>query len=165
MAGSKAKVIKMAYNQVSYNSIYIWGGQGEKARNLTIKKIKKMENSPANASRVLKHIADVIEKITLHTRSFDCSGLIIWLFIKAGLLPKDYDTTADGLMRKYKEVQYSELLPGDLCYKTNSDTGKAYHVGLYVGDNTVIEAAGRDKGVIYSYSPNTWNKFNRPNYN
>lgn len=158
-----SKVISQAKKQIEYHSIYLWGAQGEKVRNLSIKKIIKMETSAGNAKRVLNFIASIAEYITSSTRAFDCSGFICWLFCKYGILPKGYDNTANGLMKKFSVVNIAERKAGDLVFKCY-DNGNAYHVGLYVGDNKVIEAKGRDYGVIVSTFDTSWDECRRPEY-
>ena len=161
---SVSKVILQAKKQVEYHSIYLWGAQGEKVRNLSVKKIIKMETSAGNAKRVLNFIGSIVAVITNSTRAFDCSGFICWLLCKYGILPKGYDNTADGLMNKFKVVLPAERKPGDLVFKCYHDSGKAYHVGLYIGDNKVVEAKGRDQGVIVSTFDTSWDNCRRPEY-
>lgn len=158
-----SKVIAQAKKQVDYHSIYLWGAQGEKVRNLSIKKIIKMETGAVNAKRVIDFIGSIVEYITGSTRAFDCSGFICWLFCKYGILPKGYDNTANGLMKKFSVVNIAERKAGDLVFKCY-DNGNAYHVGLYAGNNKVIEAKGRDQGVIVSTFDTSWDECRRPEY-
>ena len=39
-----------------------------------------------------------------------------------------------------------QLIPGDLVFRRRD--GDAYHVGVYIGKGRVIEAKGRDDGVV-----------------
>ena len=59
-----------------------------------------------------------------------------------------YDTTADGLYKKCTKKYLANIKKGDFVFKVNSD-GKATHIGYVVNDNkAIVEAYGRDKGVI-----------------
>jgi cell wall-associated NlpC family hydrolase len=91
-------------------------------------------------------------------KCFDCSGLIVYYLIKMGLLK--YDTTADGIWKKCKEKKLSKVKKGDFVFKVNS-SGTATHIGCVVDDNkSVVEAYGRDKGVIIATigKGSNWNK-------
>lgn len=67
----------------------------------------------------------------------DCSGGIIGLWRKAGLIKPDADASANTLCGSgySASVTASELLPGDLV-------GRDGHVGLYVGAGLVVEWVG-----------------------
>lgn len=63
---------------------------------------------------------------------FDCSGLMLWSFKKAGVsLPR----TSFAQSTVGKPVAKSDLRPGDLVFFYN-----ASHVGIYVGDGKVVNA-------------------------
>ncbi|MEA4969903.1 MAG: peptidoglycan-binding protein [Candidatus Pelethousia sp.] len=154
------KFISYLEEQVRNHSVYVWGGQGEQGRQVSEAWIRKRENSTANAARaiafwrkqVLAGYGDVL-------RAFDCSGLAVYFLLKEGLLSND--TTADGLMRKCARISQGELRRGDFVFKVDAK-GKAYHVGYIVDDAlNVIEAQGRDTGVIKS-SLKGWNAYGRP---
>lgn len=154
-----------AKKQVKYHSIYLWSAQGQHVRSLTSGRIRKMETSGANAARVFRRIADIMAQgyYTSHTRAFDCSGLICWLLVLCGVESKGFDLTAAGLLKHYNIITITDIVAGDLLYKVD-DTGHAYHVGLYLGNGMLIEAKGRDTGVVISTLNSSWNDANRPNY-
>ena len=54
------KCIEFLKEQNSNNSIYLWGGAGERTRELSVFDIFIKEDTRANAGRVLRHIADLI---------------------------------------------------------------------------------------------------------
>lgn len=154
------KFISYLEEQVKNHSIYVWGGQGEQGSAITEAWIRRRENSAANAARAIafwrKQVhagyGDVL-------RAFDCSGLAVYFLLKQGLLSSD--TTADGLMRKCTRISQCELHRGDFVFKVDAK-GKAYHVGYVVDDGlNVIEAQGRDTGVIKSPFKG-WNAYGRP---
>ena len=90
----------------------------------------------------------------------DCSGMFSWAFKKLGgymyhgsnTMWKSY-MTAKGALAKGKRTDGQELKPGTAVYK-NSGTNY-YHVGLYIGNGTVIEAKGTSYGVVTS-AISTW---------
>ena len=56
-------------------------------------------------------------------------------------------------MKYHKGVSYKKLKPGDIVFfgpRTKGSYGDIYHVAIYVGDDTIIHAAGRAYGVIQS---------------
>lgn len=136
-------------------SIYVLGAQGETA---TEALIRKMEKSETNINRVLalyrKRVADGKTNIKM----FDCSGLIICYFLEHGYIATD--TTAAGLYDKCKVIKQSELKEGDLVFHHNGT--KIHHVGVYIGENMVIHAKGRDYGVVKEkFNIKDWNRFGR----
>lgn len=77
--------------------------------------------------------------------SFDCSGLMVWAWSAAGVaLPH----LAQDQYNLTWRVAISDLLPGDMVfYGTPSDV---HHVGLYVGNGTMIEAPATGEVVRYA---------------
>ena len=159
-------IIEKAKVQVKYHSIYIWSAQGQKVKNLKVNKIRSMETSGANAARVFRRIADIMAQgfYSSSTRAFDCSGFICWLLVLICLEVKGFDMTAAGLLNRYTRVlSLKDLQPADLVYKLDN-TGHAVHVGLYIGGGMIIEAKGRDAGVVMSTLTDSWTAGNRPIY-
>ena len=158
------KAIYYARKQVENGSVYVWGGQGELIRKLTVEKLAKMETSGYNAGRVEAHIKETLSKINNKGKIYDCSGLVICALAYAGVLPKKgYDDTAFGLYKTFEKITYSQVQPGDLAYKSDT-SGDIVHVGLIVSPSEIVEAKGRDYGVVISKLNETWDLFNRPNY-
>lgn len=147
------------YLKSHVGDIYVWGAQGEIVRDINW--IRKMEKNVAQAERAIA----LYEKRKAEGRNpiyaFDCSGLIVCFLLENGLIKAD--TTASGLYHMSKSIKKSELKPGDLVFRDNGS--KIHHVGVYIGDNTVIEAYGRDLGVVRRHidksGANYWNKFGR----
>ena len=128
------------------HGIYFWGGNGESTGGLKIGTIIDQESSAHNAARVLRHIADLIDKGYDLTRSqaMDCSGLVVAALRQLGLIgPKD-DYRARDLQKMCKSVDLNKLKPGDLVF---DKTENATHCGVYDGFDMTIEAQGRDVGV------------------
>lgn len=158
-------IVDKAKKQVKYHSIYLWSAQGQHVKTLKAGTIRKMETSGSNAARVLRRIADIMAQglYSTNTRAFDCSGLLCWLLVLVGVEAKGFDLTANGLLNRYSRVlNLVDLVAGDLVYKL--ENGKAVHVGLYIGNGMVIEAKGRDAGVVISTLTDSWQAGNRPVY-
>jgi cell wall-associated NlpC family hydrolase len=72
---------------------------------------------------------------------FDCSGLVMQAYRAAGFdLPR---TTYEQVYSGQPVYEPSQLEPGDLLFAEGSDPGPAGapgHVGMYVGDDLVIDA-------------------------
>lgn len=87
----------------------------------------------------------------------DCSGLFSYWFAKLGgfmyhgsdTMFKKY-TTANGTLVNGKRSDGQELKPGTAVFVYKSAKNNYSHVGLYIGNNEVIEAASSEKGVIKS---------------
>ena len=139
------KFVEAVYYVYFDHGIYLWGGNGELTRSLTIGKIIQMETNLNNAARVLKHISELLrqgEDLEL-SRAVDCSGLVVYALRSCGAVSKDFDTTAKGLQKKCEAVELTKLRKGDLVFNKKKD---ASHVGIFDG-NLVIESQGRDRGV------------------
>ena len=85
----------------------------------------------------------------------DCSGLFSWAFSQLGgymyhgsnTMFLKY-TTASGSLKSGKRTDGKELKTGTAVFVW-SDSSKTYsHVGLYIGNGYVIEAASTQSGVI-----------------
>ena len=124
---------------------YIWGTAGE---NWTAAKQKELEKTTdADRAQGRKYGSKWIG----HTVA-DCSGLFSWAFKQlGGYMYHGSDTmyrkycTGKGELKKGKRTDSSALKPGTAVFVWN---GRKYsHVGLYIGDGTVIEAMGTVSGV------------------
>lgn len=92
----------------------------------------------------------------------DCSGLFKWAFTSLGgemfhgaTTMYNKWCTAKGTFKSGKRSDGKELKPGTALFTGNDATKN--HVGLYIGNGKVIEAAGTQQGVIESKSTlNKW---------
>lgn len=146
----KEKMIRWCKISAARHDPYIWGGQGEHLRNISIPTLLKMETSVDNACRVVRYVYKCLQdNYDMEScRVFDCSGLIVYCLQKLNIIEHDY--TAQGLFDIIKNQgklrsSLSEIIPGDLIFR--STNGKIVHVGLYIGNNQIVEAKGRDYGV------------------
>lgn len=159
---SDKKIEKMLYyalQQVHHGSAYVWGGQGEKLKSFTVEKLVNMETSSDNAQRVVNYMYKNRTRIDSLARIFDCSGLICKSLEYAGVVKKGFDSTANELYLKYDKKSISKRERGNLIYKLNQ-SGIAVHVGIVYDYDYVIEAKGRDVGVVKSKIDNSWNACN-----
>ena len=138
-------------------SIYVWGGQGEDIALLSDEKIKAMETSLTNAKRAIA-LRNKRAGIA-GAKAFDCSGLGMYFFDNLKGLYRDM--TADSMMRMSQRISKDDIRPGDMVFKVYT-SGKAYHMGYVSRDNKIIEAKGRDDGVIKrDVSAGRWEVFAR----
>lgn len=83
----------------------------------------------------------------------DCSSLVQWAYRQAGIsIPGTSVAQAQYCANNGLNIGHSELTPGDLVFwsKTTCDCGRwgeIHHVGIYIGDNRVIEASS-SKGCV-----------------
>ena len=161
----KEKAIYYNEQQVKNHDIYLWGSSGQKVQSLKATTICKLENSENNAKRVIAEIWQRYQnkQITKHTKAFDCSGLQIKALQYAAILPEGFDDTANGLMHHFTKVSIKSITAGDLVYRLD-ENGRAVHVAMYIGNGCIIEAKGRDYGVVKSRLDSSFTEANRPDY-
>jgi cell wall-associated NlpC family hydrolase len=90
--------------------------------------------------------------------SFDCSGLVRYCYLSAGISVPHYSVYLWRLCDP-KNLTPAQLLPADLCFTT--DPSYIHHVGLFVGDDVTINAPGTGKFVEYRHVEN-WGCYGRP---
>lgn len=73
-------------------------------------------------------------------RGFDCSGLVVYAYNK--VLDRKLPRTTRAMFRDkgLKKVARHKLRRGDLVFFRSKKRGPADHVGVYLGNNTFIEA-------------------------
>lgn len=148
--------------EVANRSIYVWGAQGCRGKEVTEAWIRKRETSDQNATRAItfwqKQVkAGYGDKLG----AFDCSGLgMYWMQNVKGIY--SYDMNANNLYNTCsKKLTKNELKKGDWVFIDTN--GKKTHIGYVVDDNlNIIEARGRDYGVISGKLDSRWTHFARP---
>ena len=142
--------------------MYVWGAQGECVSNMSSSEaqswIRKMETSTTNANRAI----DFMKKSSkLPLYAFDCSGLVMKYLMDMGYYKSDMSSR--GLYSACEKIDRSDLEAGDLVFRHNGQ--RIHHVGVYVGDGMVIEAKGRDDGVVMrlidASGTSYWNRYGR----
>jgi len=137
------------------HGVYVGCGNGEQTEKLTIGQIHAMELAypdsahNKNTARDLRFIAKCYESglDMSKSRACDCSGLPVYVLRKIGAIDSKKDYSAAMFQSVSKPVSLKSLVAGDLVF---NKTEKASHVGVFVGDNMVIESKGRDRddGVV-----------------
>ena len=124
---------------------YIWGTSGEMWTEAKQKELEKTTDPDRAPGRKYG------SKWTGH-RVADCSGLFSWAFRRlGGYMYHGSDTmyrkycAAKGELKKGKRTDCGTLKPGTAVFVWNGE--KYSHVGLYIGNNTVIESMGTISGV------------------
>ena len=150
--------IKLLDTQVD-TAIYVWGGDGEDLCQMIdpLKWISGREESVTNYKRDVALYEKRLSEGKNPIRAFDCSGLIYWAMRILGIITKDISTR--GLYRECRTIDKSDLQRGDLVFIYDDESERIVHVGAYVGDGYVIDARGRDVGVVLTKLASR--KFNR----
>ena len=131
----------IAYLYAQLGNIYCWGGNGEAASDSLI---DIMENSSGNKRRAKAFLAKQKKAGVQNIKMYDCSGLISRWLQDHGMAKSKRN--CDHLWAMCKAIGKSELQPCDLLFRGSGD--KKTHVGVYMGNGMVIEARGRDYGVV-----------------
>lgn len=122
--------------------IYVWGGNGQ--TEISAGWIRRMDTSETNAQRSIRFWRKQQAAGVTDLAMFDCSGLISRYLQDIGIVSSKRN--CDHLWAMCTPVTRAELRPGDLLFRSRN--GDMYHVGVYVGRGRVIEAKGRDDGVV-----------------
>lgn len=85
--------------------------------------------------------------------SFDCSGLVQYVYRQVGLNVSRGAVTQAG---DGYAVSYNEALPGDIL-NWGYDSNKITHSAIYIGDGKMVHAANPGQGVIIS-DVNGWQR-------
>lgn len=124
---------------------YIWGTAGVKWT--AAKQAELEKTTDANRANSRKYGKKWIGHMVA-----DCSGLFSWAFKQlGGYMYHGSDTmylkycTEHGELKNGKRTDGATLKPGTAVFVWNGE--KYSHVGLYIGNGTVIEAMGAQNGV------------------
>lgn len=123
---------------------YIWGAAGA-------------EWTAAKQAATTNEQAKKYGKQWIGHRVWDCSGLFHWAFKELGGYMYhgsntmwDRYCTAKGQLKKGQRADGQELKPGTAVFVYNEEKKNRSHVGLYIGNGNVIEAASTQTGVVIS---------------
>lgn len=78
--------------------------------------------------------------------TFDCSGFVCWVYNKSGY--KFGRDTAAGYYNTFQHV--TDPKPGDLVFFSGTYKPGVSHIGIYMGNNTMIHTANKRHGVQIS---------------
>ena len=76
---------------------------------------------------------------------FDCSGFIYYIFNSCGY---NISRSCTAQASAGIAVTKSELQLGDVVFFNNTSSGAIGHVGIYIGNGTMIHAANSNRGVV-----------------
>lgn len=129
------------YAQEHLGDVYVWGGNGQ--TNITESWIRSMDDA-GDPERSIRFWQRQKAAGVTDMAAFDCSGLISRYLQDRGIVTSKRN--CNHLWGMCRAVKKTELIPGDLVFR--GKPGDMYHVGVYAGKGRVIEAKGRDDGVI-----------------
>lgn len=101
--------------------------------------------NPLVLAEAKKHIGQSYVFGATGPSTFDCSGLVMYSYGKAG-----YSTprVSEAQSVKANLIPASRALPGDLVF-THDSEGDVFHVGIYVSPGTALAAIDEAEGVNY----------------
>ncbi len=154
--GDRAKGL-VAYGRAHEGDPYVWGGCGQTA--ISESWIRRMDDA-GDPERSIRFWRAQLAAGCTGMAAYDCSGLISKYLMEQGLISGKKN--CDGLYAMCRVIGRAELIPGDLLFRTKA--GDRYHVGIYAGGGRVIEAKGRDDGVVLrgiDATPGYWTDYGR----
>lgn len=81
------------------------------------------------------------------TKGADCSGFVMSVFAKYGI----YLPHSSRAQANYgKTISASEAKPGDLFFYGRGKKGRINHVGIYIGNGLIVNAASKKSGIKIS---------------
>lgn len=90
-----------------------------------------------------------------NTRSWDCSGLVMWTYAQMGV-----DLYHSATKQRLSGYFVTEPKIGDLVSFNHQSYGSAYHIGIYVGPDEMIHAGGKPGDRTELRSISDWAKDN-----
>lgn len=135
---------------------YVWGAQGDNLTDMIDYRgrkivssveewIRRKETTAANAERAIAFYYKLVAAGKDPILEYDCSGLIVRWLMDNSLIPGD--RSSRGLYARCTPITRKQLQPGNLVFR-RSQGDSIFHVGVYIGSDEVIEAQGRDAGVV-----------------
>lgn len=82
---------------------------------------------------------------TTPSAGFDCSGFIYYIYRSCGY---SISRSLSAQASTGTAVSKSELQAGDIVFFNNTSSGALGHVGIYIGNGTMIHAANSKRGVV-----------------
>lgn len=152
----------MEYLRAQLGSIYVWGAQGQNvlAQPNPEAWIRGMETSTENAVRAINLFNQRKMEGVYPILAYDCSGLVVNFLLENGIIKSD--RTAQMLYDLCDVKLGQPEQAGDFCFRYDPDKKRIIHIGVYTGDGLVIEAKGRDYGVVETgLATYPWNRFGR----
>lgn len=82
---------------------------------------------------------------TTPSTGFDCSGFIYYIYKSCGY---SISRSLSAQANTGTAVSKPELQAGDIVFFNNTSSGALGHVGIYIGNGTMIHAANSKRGVV-----------------
>lgn len=98
-----------------------------------------------------KQIGDRYSAGSSGPSAFDCSGLTRYVY--KTVTGKELPHQSHAQYAKVKRISRKSAKPGDLVFFFR---GGAHHVGIYIGNGKMVDAAGYGKGVRVSPISGSW---------
>ena len=136
-----SQMIKEAYALVGQP--YLWGGNGETLEEIIRKYADGKGQGKSATDDMIKFLKGIIP-VGLDTHFQDCSGMVIEILRKLGVIDNKYDTNAEGLWRTCKKIDK----PCEGAWAFYFDGKKHNHIGICVNNLTVIHCLSTKTGVI-----------------
>ena len=133
------------YLKAQIGEPYVWGGQHTKLTpDNYVAVIEKKETNEENAEAAISFCRKKFDEGATVLYAYDCSGLgCYWLYNLKHLYRSDVN--ANTMMHRCKLVS-TDPKRGYWLFKLSGS--KATHIGYMVSDAELIEAKGRDYGVV-----------------
>jgi len=157
------------YLKAQVGEPYLWGGQHTRLTPENyVRVIERKEagrggypDGTSYAQACIDFCKQKFEEGATVLYAYDCSGLIMAYLQKHGHY--GYDMSSRSLYKKCRVLAKGELRAGYLVFRHNGV--RIFHVGAYMGAGRVIEAKGRDDGVVerdvHASGTSYWNRFGR----
>lgn len=138
-------------------TIYTLGGQGENVCTKTAAGvldpegwIRSKTNSTAHATAAVKLYRAKVAAGINPVLTADCSGYVIEVLKRLGLVSANFDRTAKQLYTLCNSHPVrEELRLGDLvCHSKTGKPEDIHHIGFYMGEDKVSESRGHAYGVV-----------------
>ena len=159
---SRQTMIDFCKQEVARGSIYVRGASGERGDRITATWIRDKEPKKSTADAAIALWNENRKKYNKFTIGAFDSGSLVSFCINSNGNP-GFSLSADSHLHKCKRFQKDELQPGDFVFDWNKKMKKVFHMGVYIGNGRVIEARGREYGVVETaLDERDWVKFGRP---
>lgn len=146
---SVSEFIKYCQQALNEKWGYIWGQSGDVWTQTKQNALVAKYNSDPSKYADYKLGAEYGSK-WIGKRVADCSGLLKWAAKQCGFtLPHGSNSMHRNYLTKTGLISDSSVPIGAAVFKLKNKTDW-YHVGIYIGDNKVIEAQGTKTGVVTS---------------
>ena len=80
--------------------------------------------------------------------TFDCSGFVYYCFKHVGVNIGRQTALGYSNVDKWKDIEKSKLQPGDILFFGIMGNGIVGHIGIYMGNNKMIESSSTYGGVV-----------------